>query len=86
MSRSARILGLTAAIIVAAHLLSRACGWGVHTSAVAGMPHDASSSFLGPFHIVSYLCAVTVAPVLAFASVAETLARRVVHALRRESP
>ncbi len=73
MSRPGKALALIAAIMVFAHLLSRACGWDVHTSAVAGMPLDASSWFLGPFHVVSSLLAVTVAPILAFAALTGTI-------------
>lgn len=59
------ILGGLAALLVVAYELARLAGVAEHTSAIAGMPRDASSWVLGPMYVLLYLLTVTVAPILA---------------------
>jgi len=60
-----------ALLLVLLHVILRALGLAVHTSAIAGMPMDAWSVPIAVLYVVAYLGAIVVAPVLALASLAE---------------
>lgn len=76
MRRRSSLALLLAFGIVVAHLLMRASGLGVHTSALAGMPPSELSLVVAPLYILVYLLAITLAPVLVGATVLERLIRQ----------
>lgn len=81
--RGPAILFVVAASLVGGHLVARMLGLAEHTAVLAGMPLAEASWVLGPIHVVLYLLAVIVAPVLALAASAETVLRLVVQARAR---
>lgn len=72
MKLSARLFAC-AGILVGGHLLLRVLGCAEHVSAIAGMPIAPSSIVLGPLHLVFYLAAAILAPILMIAATAEAL-------------
>ena len=72
MKRPAILFAL-AGLLLVVYEIARLSDLAVHTSAVAGMPMNASSWVLGPLYIALYLLVVIVAPILTIAGTLDTL-------------
>jgi hypothetical protein len=57
-----------ALFLVVLHATLRALGLAAHTSAIAGMPIDASSLPIAALYVVTYLGAIVLAPILTLAA------------------